>query len=243
MQQPPWHEHIAKNTDEVIAKIKQQKDCLLNNPILPMPDFSEIEKFALYHYWSYSESVNVFQVVGTAHPDYNTGITWIDMLRVGKRMQLNLGLLLSNPDYYFSTERKIPDMQYTKIDNDIYISGEGNHRTAIAKVLFFLTGNSILHGINYNEFRFDHEMFNLFEELKILIAERRLPMEVTPVKKTVKRDDTPGWMKEYYENFLKIKDYKTQTEILLNKEQAKEYLDKLKKKSKKFPFWSLFKAI
>jgi len=134
-------------------------------------------------------------------------------------------------------------MQYTKIDNDIYISGEGNHRTAIAKVLFFFTGNSILHGINYNEFRFDHEMFNLFEELKILIAERRLPMEVISVKKTVKRDDTPGWMKEYYENFLKIKDYKTKTEILLNKEQAKEYLDKLKKKSRKFSFWSLFKAI
>ena len=242
MQQLPWHEHIAKNTDEVIAKIKQQKDCLLNNPILPMPDFSELLKFAVYHYWSYCESVNVFLVVGTDYSKFQ-GMSWIDLLNTDKKMQANLRLLMSNPDYYFSTDKKIPDIYFVKIDDEIYVSEDGNLRTAIAKVLFYFTGNSVLHGIDYNEFRFDHEMFNLFEELKILIAERRLPMEVIPVKKTVKRDDTPGWMKEYYENAFKIKDYKTKTETLLNKKQAKEYLDKLKKKSRKFPLWSLLKAI
>jgi len=242
MQQPRWYEYIAKNTDEVIAKIKQQRDCLLNNLILPMPDFSEIEKFALYHYWSYSESVNVFLVVGTDHSEFH-GMSWIDLLNTDKKMQANLSLLMSNPDYYFSTDKKIPDIHFVKIDDEIYVSEDGNLRTAIAKVLFYFKNNSVLHGIDYNEFRFDHEMFNLFEELKTLIAERRLPMEVIPVKKTVKRDDTPGWMKEYYEIFLKIKDYKTKTETLLNKEQAKEYLDKLKRKSKKFSFWSLFKVI
>ena len=35
-----------------------------------MPDFSELEKFTLYHYWSYCESVNVFLMVGTNHPEY-----------------------------------------------------------------------------------------------------------------------------------------------------------------------------
>lgn len=238
MQQLQWHEYIARNTDEVISKIKQQKNCLLNNPIVPMPDISNLERFAIYRYWSYSESVNVFQVTGTACSDYNTKITWIDMLKAGKKMQFNLELLLSNPDYYFSIDKKIPDIQCAKIDDNIYISGEGNHRTAIAKVLFLFSGNSILHGISYEEYKFDYEMFNLFEKLRIIISEKRLPLEVIPVRKAVKRDDDPGWMKEYYKIFFKIKDYKNKTETVLNKEQAKQYIESLKKK--KFSLWSLF---
>jgi len=84
-------------------------------------------------------------------------------------MNANLSLLASNPDYYFEQKKKEPVMNYTRINDEVYISREGNHRTIIAKVLFYHTGHYMIHGIDYNEYGVDFNMIKLFENVKNLL--------------------------------------------------------------------------
>ena len=216
---------ISQNTNEVIEEIKS-RDCVLNNTIEPFPDIKSLEPFCVYHYWCSAESVNVFQVVGTAHPDY-IGATWIDMLKLGKRMPLNLGLLLQNPIYYFESKKKEPDMHYTKINDKIYISREGNHRTAIAKVLFYYTGGAVLHGIDFEEYKIDFSLKENYEKLKDILFAKFPHIEAKIERKTVKREDTAGWMKEYYDLTISLINHKKHKTASIKPEDLSTLLQKL----------------
>ena len=222
---------ISQNTDEVISEVKS-RDCILNNTIEPFPDIKSFEPFCVYHYWCNSESVNVFQVIGTAHPDC-IGITWIDMLKAGKRMPLNLGLLGDNPIYYFESKKKEPDMHYTKINDKIYISREGNHRTAIAKALFYYTGNSILHGIDFQEYKIDFNLKENFEKLKEILFAKFPHIEAKIERKTVKREDTAGWMKEYYDVSISLTNHKKHKTATIKPENLNAVLQSLSE----YSFW------
>jgi len=93
--------------------------------------FTQIKPFVKEFYWNSQASINVFRVKGTQHPDYK-GLTWIEFLKKGKRMPLNLGLFEENPDYYLTCSDKKPTMFYQGLDGGyLYIGGDGNHRTAI----------------------------------------------------------------------------------------------------------------
>ncbi len=216
---------ISRNTDEVVSEIKN-RDCILNSTIELFPDIKSLEPFCVYHYWCSTESVNVFQVVGTAHPDY-VGATWIDILKLGKRMPLNLGLLAENPIYYFESKKKEPDMHYTKINDKIYISREGNHRTAIAKVLFYYTGDSILHGIDFQEYKIDFTLKENFEKLKDILFAKFPHIEAKIERKTVKREDTAGWMKEYYDISISLINHRKHKTHSIKPEDLSTVLQKL----------------
>lgn len=135
----------------------------------------------------------VISEIRSACQDY-CGVTWIDMLRVGKKMPHNLSLLASSPDYYFELRKKEPEMHYTKINDRVYISGEGNHRTAIARIIAYYTGSMMLHGVTCDEYRIDFALLDKFNRLKSLLAERFPHMEVQVIRKNTVRDDGPGWM-------------------------------------------------
>lgn len=218
------HLLIANNTDDVIAWIKKQ-NCLLNETIEPYPEISSLEKFVTYHYWSNSESVNVFQVKGTTCSDY-VGVTWIDMLRSGKKMPHNFLFLVENPDYYFQKTKKEPVMHYTKINDKIFISGEGNHRTAIAKVLFYCTGDAILHGVEYNEYQIDFKLKELYEKTKSLLFRKFPHIEIIPENRILKREDTSGWKKDYYKNYFKLINHRKNKQIEISGDELETiYMD------------------
>ncbi|MEM5801001.1 MAG: hypothetical protein QXD54_05530 [Candidatus Aenigmatarchaeota archaeon] len=217
--------YIADFPERVIEEIKS-KDCVLNNLIEPMPDIDPVRPFIEYHYWADSESVNVFQVVGTAHSDYQ-GIPWIEMLQKGKRMPHNLEMLKKNPQYYFEARKKEPAMHYTRINDKIFISGEGNHRTSIAKVLFFFTGHTVLHGITFEEIKVDTNLLTKIKTLKNILL-RSLPgIEVEVIRKLVKREDTAGWKKDYYKITLKIINHHKLRTIEIGKKEVEDFLDEL----------------
>ena len=224
---------IADNTDEIISSIKQNTKHILNQkiePYLPPDKEMEIIKFTSSKYWSNSEIVNVFDVIGTAHPNY-IGLTWIDILKAGIRMHINLPLLKQNPIYYFEQTTKIPDMHYTKINNKLYISGEGNHRTAIAKVLFSFTGHYLFGGVKYVAYEINFDYYKIFNELNEYFLQKRLPIQLHLIKKTEKREDTANWFKEYYSLFVKIKNLKKNKEQIINISELKNLEIEIKKAS------------
>lgn len=226
---------IAAETDKVIEEIKS-RDCLLNNTIEKCPEPESFRNYIVTEYWSDSESVNVFQITGTSCSDYDCGISWIDMLRFGKKMSFTLELLKKNPYYYFDTAKKIPDMHFTRINDRIYISGDGNHRTAIAKVLFYYTGNTMLHGIDFTEYQVDFELKYLFEELERVLYQKLPYVKAEVIRKCVKREDTAGWKKDYYEVEVKLINYRNGKEFKIKREQ-KDLLRKLIDEIDGLSFW------
>ncbi|MEW6657353.1 MAG: hypothetical protein AB1424_01705 [Thermodesulfobacteriota bacterium] len=211
---------IANDTESFITRV-QASDSVLNNTIEPYPDIDYLKQFAVSYYWTGSKIVNVFEVVGTAHPDY-IGAAWITMLRLGKRMRsINLPLLQENPGYYFDTADKEPEMHYARINGHLYISGEGNHRTSIAKALFAFLGLQKFGAVKYEEYLVDEDAMTIFQEVHRMIREKALPIDIHPVKENYKREDTPGWKKDYYRLSFKLVNYKKDREIVINKEELK----------------------
>lgn len=194
-----------------------------------------LQPFVKSHYWSDRESINVFAVVGTAHPDY-IGLTWHEFLHQGKRMKNNQRLLESNPIYYEETHVKQPSMLYVSIDGSHwYVNGDGNHRTCLARFQFErlnahgMSSKTMIHGVTVDDYRIDWELHQLYTSLqKILEISPRLG-RLSVERKSVSRDDTAGWKIDYYQTQLKFINKKG--EHILDKEAAIVLLDKLNGKS------------
>lgn len=216
-------EQIVGNTDAFIRQV-QETDSVLNNVILPFPeDFNAMRQFAVTEYWSDAQIVNVFEVVGTAHADY-IGATWISMLRLGSNMQsVNLPLLRENPGYYFDLAKKVPDVNYTLINGKLYISGKGNHRTSIAKALFAFLGLQNFGAVKYEEYLVDEEALRLYQETSRLLVQKAMPMQLEPVKTISRREDTPGWKKDFYSLSFRLANVKTGEEKFLSKEELRDF--------------------
>ena len=193
-----------------MQEIKSVNPDLLNQRIQRWDDmeFRKLQTFATEKYWQDSSSINVFRVVGTQHPDYG-GWTWLDFLQGGKRMGLNLSLLRDNPGYYYDTTRKQPTMFFHSLDGgDMYIGGDGNHRTCIAKALFYLNGDSMIHGVSLTDWRIDWALKKAFDELIALTVQKGLPFFIEAVQETMDRDDSSGWMREKYKPGVRVYDTK-----------------------------------
>jgi hypothetical protein len=189
---------IADNKEEVIRKAEGH----LTETIEPFPEdlmtFVEVEEY-------YSNvSLNVFDVVGTNHPNY-VGATWAEMLKLGVRMDsVNLPLLKKNPVYYFERKPKKPAMYYAEIDGKLYIYGDGNHRTSIAKVLFYHTGYEELHGLTLYKFHVNRRKASLVEELKKTARAKGIFLDVELERKRIKREDREGFHRDYYKVAVKV---------------------------------------
>lgn len=115
-----------------------------NDPLLAWDAtaFAAMSDFITEHYWTGQGSINVFRIVGTDHPQY-AGMTWLELLERGNRMDINIPLLEKNPGYYTQAEQQHAGMSFVSTDGvDWYVSTDGNHRSCLARFLFHLQGRS-----------------------------------------------------------------------------------------------------
>jgi hypothetical protein len=216
----PLIRDIVENTEAFTRQVREN-DSVLNNTVEPYPDLNyvqQLKQFAVSCYWTGSKIVNIFEVVGTADPDY-IGSTWITMLRLGQCMAINLPLFQENPAYYFNVEDKLPDMHYTQINGKLYISGEGTHRTAIAKALFAFLSLQNFGAVKYEEYLVDEEALNLYTKATRILTQKAI--QIQPVSNNYKREDTPGWNKDYYNLSFRLINLKKDREIMLDKKELK----------------------
>ncbi|HAM3731457.1 TPA: hypothetical protein IBL10_006030, partial [Escherichia coli] len=103
-------------------------------------EFAAMSDFITEHYWTGQGSINVYRIVGTDHPQY-AGMTWLELLERGKRMDINIPLLEKNPGYYTQAEQQHAGMSFVSTDGiHWYVSADGNHRSCLARFLFHLQG-------------------------------------------------------------------------------------------------------
>jgi len=168
--------------------------------------FQRLKPFAVSCYWNNKASLNIFQVKGTDHPDYQ-GQTWDWFIHNGKRMNLNLPLHASNRAYYLENGTvKEPPMFYISMNGlDWYVYGDGNHRTCIARFDFHYHGLTELHGLTVIDWRFDYMFEHAYRRLAEIIAERRLPYLLSLERHVLRREDNPGWQREEYEPVVSMR--------------------------------------
>lgn len=187
-------------------------------------EFQKISPFVIEHYWHSNASINVFRVIGTQHLDY-VGLTWLEFLKVGKRMSLNLKLHETNPQYYYAANKKDPTMFYKSVDGgDFYVGDDGNHRTCIAKADFFLSGKTVLHGVTVDDYRIDWALKKKHDDILDIVASRRLPYIVSAHTALVSRDDSGGWMLEKYSPKIKAYNIKNRKEVMLDALAADSFI-------------------
>jgi len=219
----PWEkpEEFVKDTEKV----------LWTNRIIEEPPLEEhlIDLFCIEMEWRDYSAVELDSVIGSLHPNYQ-GYTWGWLLRYGKRMGKNLELLVRNPAYYFSSEKKLPSMSYLNLEGKYYVYYDGNHRTCIAKFLFpLLNRENVFSGVEVYRKDLDFNAYRAWKKLggpegKVLVE-----------KKKISREDGSGWMREEYElRFTVFKGRKcyqnlTSNELIeLSRERERSFLTKVR---------------
>ncbi len=149
---PPWADETIRPWDEDrFERIRRFTRCKRTVPIA---------------------SIGIDRIAGTCHPDYQ-GRTWREMLRIGKRMPLNLAEYDRNPGYYESPAPK--DITLVSTNGREWWIREGNHRVCIARFHVHYRDLHFLHGVRLIEWIWDRAAFQAFEALESSIAERGLP--------------------------------------------------------------------
>jgi len=194
--------------------------------------FRLAQPFVVESYWSGQQSVNVFDVVGTQHPDY-AGRSWLEFLREGKRMDLNLALQRENPGYYLDDSPKRPGMYYRAVDGDRwFVAEDGNHRTAIARFMFHEMGRSMLHGVTVLKYRTDRRAAEVAAEVSGLIEERGLRVRLRIRRTKLSREDTGGWMREEWKVEFEWTDLRRGVSERLEVDEVEQRVDGLRRPSR-----------
>lgn len=194
--------------------------------------FRSAQPFVVECYWNGQQSINVFDVVGTSHPDY-AGLSWLEFLRTGKRMKLNLALFRDNPVYYLSDEIKMPHMQYISVDDDLlFVGNDGNHRTAIARFFFHELGRTMLHGVSLYRYRTDRRARELAQAATKVIEERGLRIGLSPRQIKLGREDTAGWMRERWKIEFEWMDLTAGTSERLSPDALERRIEELRRRGK-----------
>lgn len=188
-------------------------------------------------------SVPVSDIIGTCHSNYY-GITWGDFLLHGQQITSSLANVDTSPEYYYSTEKK-DHIGFIKLPNGYFIE-EGNHRSAIAKFLFFLDGNynhSLL-GVYVTEHILDTDGKTLVEDLSSIIDKCgfkdiiTITLERVPVK-----NDAANYLKHtnFYCTKLTMFNNKTSSIIVIDgllKEKSRQKIRDLITAIDKRRWWS-----
>lgn len=187
----------------------------------------ECQQFVTQHYWTAEASVNVFNVVGTEHWDYQ-GKTWLEFLQGGRCMPLNLQCLETNPNYYLSLTQRNPQIYYKTVDGvRFYVGSDGNHRTCLARFLLAEQAKAHIHCVTVDHYKVDWAFYNVYQQLKAIIVENRLPYTLDVRNTPNGREDTAGWKIDNFHVVIILTNLETYESCSLDLFQALEKKDTL----------------
>lgn len=186
-----------------------------------------IYRFAKEAYWRNDATINIFDVCGTDHPDYKEK-SYLHLLLNGRRMKQNLRMFYDNPSYYTDSVIKEPTMFYSKHDGKLYLSGDGNHRTTIAKAYFHYLEREEFAGVKLTEYTIDHEMKEAFTKLIGITRTMKKPILAADfISELTTKDDGAGWQKNKYELSVKLMNVLTGNVLVLNIQELNNFLEEL----------------
>ncbi|ADU66186.1 hypothetical protein Selin_1452 [Desulfurispirillum indicum S5] len=222
---------VFTNYEEFIAWAEKSAPDIFHTKILPYPD-GELD-YIKESYWCGQESVNVHTVLGTKHPDY-IGLTWGELLRNGKRMHINIPLAISNPGYYEGTERKQPTMYFTAINNQVFIGGDGNHRTCISRFLSNAKEATHIHGVTVYSYATDTVLTQGSRLIELAICNSdSTDIKLKAHSPALTRKDGPNYHRQIHDPHIKITNIKQGSSVdLRTGEEIDALLEAIRNRSR-----------
>ncbi|MEL0579069.1 hypothetical protein AACK17_10975 [Pectobacterium punjabense] len=193
-------------SDYFIKRVNENKPQWANETIQRWDDatFRLAGDFITHHYWTSQGSINVFRIIGTDHPQY-AGMTWLEFLDRGKRMDINIPLIEKNPAYYTDPECLHAGMNFISLDGiHWYVGSDGNHRSCLSRFHFHLedAGRTQLHHVSLSLFHIDWAFFHACRKLYALLPvllERGVQGQLDVSRTAVEREDSPGWKMDRFQ--------------------------------------------
>lgn len=172
---------ITINTSDELRDLMLQQQYDFTDHVLINTD-SAIDEVKAYTYETIvirDASVPLNKIYGSRHPNY-AGTTWRDVLYGAERIERRLQGAIDDPSYYTHHSLVQSDViTYAKINDSYYIE-QGNHRTTIAKFLLPMLGYDQLSNVRVSEYKIDHELKDLIEELNLAIENGGFQDSVIP---------------------------------------------------------------
>lgn len=84
---------------------------------------------------------------------------------------------------------------------DWYVGSDGNHRSCLARFLFYEKGLTYLHGVSLRHYEFDDALLSVYAELqaeRLCQQQAGLYWEIDLHSETLGREDTPGWKIDHF---------------------------------------------
>jgi hypothetical protein len=113
-----------------------------------------------------SASIDINTIVGTDN-DEIAGLTWQEFLHSGAKMPDAILQAESNPSYYHNNNIK-EGIAYTCVDEETFVSGDGNHRSCIAKYLLINSDDHQIHGVRITKLSVANDIFENFKNIQYL---------------------------------------------------------------------------
>lgn len=212
------HQHatyLVDNLENVLHEYGRQPENFINRVIKPLSDaLNDKKDFVFKRSIDHYATINPFDIKGSSHPDY-IGMNWGELIKTGRRMHINIPLLKENPMYYLEDSIKLPQMLFTEVDGEIFVDGDGNHRSALCQLLFYAKSLTSLHGVCLTSYSTNHALRNAFLELEEERRNFKLLLSTKVYSKTLSREDGGSFMREYYDNIIEITNIKKGISIQL----------------------------
>lgn len=169
----------------------------------------ELEIFVTTKEWRQVSSIAIDEIIGTDHNRY-IDMSYYEMLGFGIKMDVNIPLLLSNPNYYYEVDPKEPTAYYATFntragDSIAFVDGDGNHRTCLAKVIRAYDENyQELHGITKTSYEIDYGLYDQFVRIKETLEPYGYIVSVDKFDDRVEEDKSGAWIKWYFTHNIEI---------------------------------------
>ncbi len=205
-----------KNIQECFKKsIETLKDDFWNFDILNQKIYSlqhfknKVSPFIVSKKWKREDEVEIDKIVGTDHLKY-IGMTYLGMLEKGIKMDINIPLLLKNPQYYYDKEPKSPTIFYSEFNTQdnkkiAFVDGDGNHRTALAKVIrAFDKSYTKISGITKTEYVIDYNLMEKFYLIKKELEKYNYQVIISSKERDLIENKEENWLMWLYSYNIEI---------------------------------------
>lgn len=188
----------------------------------------EIDGFDLKQVHHENATIDVRNVVGSNHGTY-VSQPWQYLIFHGKYSSDRLKELSNNPEYYLEeiTCERRPNLH--KVGQDLFIVGDGNNRTIIAKFFFYYNQDKIaeplLRNVILTEHFVDWNSLSIKKEIEFLLTDTRFShLSLTLITDNFLNSDDHKYRWHLFNNKLKGED----RSIKLTKDELPSIRDALK---------------
>ena len=165
--------------------------------------YGQVKDFIISKRIEFQGAVDIDDIVGTDHFKY-VGLSYLEMIEKGIKMDINIPLLIENPIYYFENKPREPNILYATFNFSnakkiSFVEEHGNHRTTLAKVIRALDRSyKTIYNVKNTIYQVDYKSMEKFFKLRDELKKYGYYLEVRKKENGLSEDISGKWIEWRY---------------------------------------------